>query len=169
MRPEKEYLVRETAVHIEKSNFFFVTDYHGINAEETSELRNKLSQRGAEFHVVKNSSLRIVAKEKEIENISDYLNGHTAIVVGGDDVSGVAKDLNAYFKDKDKVSVKCGALNNKVLTADEVNKLAKLPSLEIIRSQFLSLINSPASQLLSLLNQPSRGMVTVLHAKAQKS
>jgi large subunit ribosomal protein L10 len=169
MRPEKEYLVRETAVHIEKSNFFFVTDYHGINAEETSELRNKLSQRGAEFHVVKNSSLRIVAKEKEIENISDYLNGHTAIVVGGDDVSGVAKDLNTYFKDKDKVSVKCGALNNKVLTADEVNKLAKLPSLEIIRSQFLSLINSPASQLLSLLNQPARGMVTVLHAKAQKS
>jgi large subunit ribosomal protein L10 len=168
MRPEKEYLVREAADHLEKSNFFFVTDYHGINAEETTELRNRLAQRGAEFHVVKNSSLRIVAKEKEIDDISDYLVGHSAIVVGGDDASGVAKDLNTYFKEKDKVSVKCGALDNKVLTADEVKKLANLPSLDIIRAQLLSLINSPASQLLSILNQPARGFVTLLQAKAEK-
>ena len=169
MRPEKEYLLRETADHLEKSDFFFVTDYHGINAEETSELRTKLAERGAEFHVIKNSSLRIVAKEKDIENISEYLTGHSAIVVGGNDASGVAKDLGAYFKEKDKVSIKCGALDNKVLTADEVKQLAKLPSLEIIRGQLLSLINSPASQLLSLLNQPARGLLTVLQAQSAKS
>lgn len=166
MRPEKEYLVREAAHHLEKSDFFFLTDYQGINSEETAELRSTLAQRGAEFHVVKNSSLKIVAKEKEIENISDYFSGHSAIVVGGDDASGVAKDLGLYFKTKEKLPVKCGALGTKVLSPDDVKQLAKLPSQEVIRAQFLSLINSPASQLLSLLNEPARCLVTVLQAKA---
>ena len=53
MRPEKEYLIKEASDHLEKSTFFFLTDYKGINSEETSELRAKLAERGAEFHVVK--------------------------------------------------------------------------------------------------------------------
>ena len=57
MRPEKSYLIEEAKNHLAKSNYFFITDYKGIDAEETTELRQKLSERGAEFHVVKNSSL----------------------------------------------------------------------------------------------------------------
>ena len=64
MRPEKEYLIREASNHLEKSTYFFLTDYKGINSEQTSDLRAKLAERGAEFHVVKNSSLRLAAKEK---------------------------------------------------------------------------------------------------------
>jgi large subunit ribosomal protein L10 len=169
MRPEKEYLVREATDHLEKSNFFFLTDYQGINSEETADLRNKLAKRGAEFHVIKNSSLRLVAKEKEINDIDPYLKGHSAIVVGGDDASGVAKDLGSYFKETKKVLIKCGTLGNKVLTADEVKQLAKLPSLDVIRAQLLSLINTPASQLLSVLNEPARGLVTVLQAKVKEA
>ena len=66
MRPEKTYLVREASEYLSRSNYFFLTDYKGIDSEETSELRKKLSERGAEFHVVKNSSLKIAAKEKRV-------------------------------------------------------------------------------------------------------
>ena len=100
MRPEKEYLIKEASDHLEKSTFFFLTDYKGINSEETSELRAKLAERGAEFHVVKNTSLRLAAKEKNLPDFGEFLSGHTAIVVGGDDASGVAKDLGKYFKSK---------------------------------------------------------------------
>ena len=93
MRPEKSYLIKEASDYLSRSDYFFLTDYKGINAEETSELRKKLSERGAEFHVVKNSSLTIATKEKELPDLSDHLSGHTAIVVGGDDPSGVAKAL----------------------------------------------------------------------------
>ena len=89
MRPEKEYLIKEASDHLEKSTFFFLTDYKGINSEETSELRAKLAERGAEFHVVKNTSLRLAAKEKNLPDLGEFLSGHTAIVVGGDDASGV--------------------------------------------------------------------------------
>ena len=85
MRPEKAYLIEEAKNHLSKSEYFFLTDYHGIDAQETSELRIKLAERGAEFHVVKNSSIRLAAKPDLIEDLDSHLKGHTAVVVGGDD------------------------------------------------------------------------------------
>lgn len=169
MRPEKSYLIKETSNHLAKSDYFFVTDYQGINAEETTELRKSLAEKGAEFHVVKNSSLKLATKDKDISEISDHLSGHTAIVVGGDDASGVAKALGNYFKKTDKVTVKAGALGDRVLSANEVKQLAKLPGLESLRAQLLSLISSPSTQLVTLLSAPSRGFVTVLKAKSEKN
>ena len=158
MRPEKKFLVQEASEYLNRSDFFFLTDYKGIDAEETTELRQLLADRGAEFHVVKNSSLRIATKEKEMDAFEEYLTGHTAIVFGGEDASSVAK-----------VSVKAGALGDRVLTADEVKQLAKLPGLESLRAHFLSLLNTSASHLLSVMSAPARGFVTVLKAKADKN
>ena len=168
MRPEKAYLIEEAKDHLSKSEYFFLTDYRGIDAQETSELRSKLAERGAEFHVVKNSSIRLAANPDLIEDLDSHLKGHTAVVVGGDDASGVAKVLSEYFKSNEKVSVKAGALGDRHLTADEIKQLATLPGLEQLRAQLLSLLNTPASSLVTVLSAPARGMVAVLKAKADK-
>ena len=169
MRPEKKYLIKEASDYLSRSEYFFLTDYQGINSEETTSLRSKLAERGAEFHVVKNSSLTLAAKEKNLPDFSEHLSGHTAIVLGGDDPSGVAKTLSDFLKETKKVSVKAGALGDRVLTAEEVKQLAKLPGLESLRAHFLSLLNTSASQLLSVMSAPARGFVTVLKAKADKN
>jgi large subunit ribosomal protein L10 len=169
MRPEKEYLVKEASDYLSRSEYVFLTDYQGINVEETTELRSKLAERGAEFHVVKNSSLKLAAKEKNLPDLSEHLTGHTAIVIGGDDASAVAKALDLYFKDTKKVPVKAGTLGDRLLTAEEVKKLSKLPGLEGLRSQLLSLFNTSATQLVGVLSAPSRGLVTVLKAKQDKN
>ena len=168
MRPEKAYLVKEASDYLTRSEYVFLTDYQGINAEETTELRKKLAERGAEFHVVKNSSLRLASKEQDLPDISEHLSGHTAIVVGGEDASGVAKALGLYYKDNDKVTVKGGALGDRLLTAGEIKTLAKLPGLEVLRAQLLSLLNTSASQFVGVLGAPARGLVTVLKAKSEK-
>jgi large subunit ribosomal protein L10 len=169
MRPEKTFLIREASKHLEKSTYFFLTDYQGINADETSQLRAALADRGAEFHVVKNSSLNLAVREKELPDITKYLTGHTAIVVGGDDASGVAKTLGAYFKKTSKVQVKGGILDDRALSPDDVSRLAKLPSLEILQAQFLSLLSTPGTQVVCLLNQPAQQLLNVLQAKAKLS
>ena len=94
MRPEKAYLIEEAKNHLSKSEYFFLTDFNGIDSQETSELRSKLAERGAEFHVVKNSSIRLAARPDLIKDLDSHLKGHTAVVVGGDDASGVAKVLS---------------------------------------------------------------------------
>ncbi len=168
MRPEKEYLVREVGEHLQKSDYVFLADFTGVSVDETSELRAGLAEKGAEFHVVKNSSLRKAAAEREMPDLDDYLSGPTAIVTGGDDASGTAKILRKFHKEKEKVSVKAGALGDRLLTAEQVSQLADLPNLETLQAQFLSLLNTPATQLATLLSAPSRQFVTVLQAKADK-
>ena len=96
------------------------------------------------------------------------MNGHTAIVFGGEDAPGVAKALGEYFKKSDKVQVKAGALGKRVLNADEVKRLAKLPGLESLRAQLLSLLNMSATQILSVMQAPARGFLTVPKAKAEQ-
>ena len=168
MRPEKTFLIEEAKSHLNKSEYFFLTDYKGIDAKETTELRSKLAERGAEFHVVKNSSIRLAADSNVVEFLDAELKGHTAIIVGGDDATGVAKALSDYFKSKNKVSVKGGALGERTLSAADIKQLATLPGIEQLRAQLLSLLNTPASSLVTLLSAPARGMVTVLKAKADK-
>jgi len=168
MRPEKTFLIEEAKSHLNKSEYFFLTDYKGIDAKETTELRSKLAERGAEFHVVKNSSIRLAADSNVVESLDAELKGHTAIIVGGDDATGVAKALSDYFKSKNKVSVKGGALGERTLSAADIKQLATLPGIEQLRAQLLSLLNTPASSLVTLLSAPARGMVTVLKAKADK-
>lgn len=168
MRPEKTFLIEEAKSHLNKSEYFFLTDYKGIDAKETTELRSKLAERGAEFHVVKNSSIRLAADANVVESLDAELKGHTAIIVGGDDATGVAKALSDYFKSKNKVSVKGGALGERTLSAADIKQLATLPGIEQLRAQLLSLLNTPASSLVTLLSAPARGMVTVLKAKADK-
>ena len=168
MRPEKKYLVQEVAQHLQKSEYVFVADYTGITVDETKELRSGLSELGAEFHVVKNSALRVAVNEGSTALGNDCLVGPTAIVTGGTDASGTAKVLRKFFKDKDKVSVKAGVMGDRQLTAKEVSALADLPNLETLQAKFLSLLNTPATQFVSLLGTPARQFATVLQAKADK-
>jgi len=167
MRPEKKFLVREVAEQLEKSEYVYLTDFTGITVDESDELRGELASRGAEFHIVKNSALKIAATERNISISEEFLSGPTAIVTGGD-LSGAAKVLGSFKKSKSKLTVKAGALGDRQLTAKEVSSLADLPNLETLQAQLLSLLGTPATRLVTLLNTPARQFVTVLSAKADE-
>lgn len=166
MRPEKKYLVEAVGSHLDKSNYVFLTNFERISVAETADLRNRLEKEGAEFHVVKNSLLNIAAKERNFPDLKPLLEGPIAIVVGGDNPSGVAKVLKEYFKEKDKVDVKGGVLEDRALTPEQIEALAKLPGMEVLRAQLLGLLNQPASMMVQILAAVPRSMVQVLHAKA---
>lgn len=169
MRDEKKYLAEEVGAHLEKSEYCIITNYHGIKVDETMELRAQLAKCGAEFHVVKNSAFGVAAKTQGLPDMDQFLDGPTAIVVGGTDPSAAAKQLKLFQKDKEKVTVKAALLGDRILTAEQLSQLAELPSLEVLRAQLLSLLNTPASSLLSVLTAPSRSMVNLLQAKAKEN
>ena len=101
MRPEKQYLVEEVTGHLDKSSYVYLTNYSGITVDETAELRGALAEHGAEFHVVKNTIFSVAAASRELPEMDAHLTGPTAIVIGGENPSGVAKTLGAFFKKKD--------------------------------------------------------------------
>lgn len=168
MRPEKKYLVEEVSTHLEKSDYVYLANYSRISVEETADLRNRLNAEGAEFHVVKNSILNVAAKERELPDLSEHLEGPVAIIVGGNNPSGVAKVLQTFFKEKEKVELKGGVVDDRLLTREEVAELAKLPGLDVLRAQLLGLLNQPASLMVQVLAAVPRSMVQVLQAKVDK-
>jgi large subunit ribosomal protein L10 len=151
MRAEKQFLVDEVAGHLAKSSYLLVANFTGVTVKDATDIRNQLRPLGAEYHVVKNSILSIAAKQANLPDLDAHLAGHTALVTGGDNPSGVAKVLVKFFKDFSKLEVKAGVLDAKLLSAQEIEALSKLPSLEVIRAQLLALLSTPATSVVRIL------------------
>lgn len=167
MRAEKQYLISEVETHLKKSDYVILANFNGVSVADTAELRKRLAKEKAEFHVVKNSSLRVAAKSLGLPEFESSLVGPTAIVVGGGNSPGVAKVLKTFFKERQKLNVKAGVLSRKLLTSGDIDALADLPSLEALRSQLLSLFNQPATMFVRVLSAAPSGLVNVLQAKVR--
>lgn len=157
MRAEKQYLISEVETHLKKSDYVILANFSKVTVSDVAELRNNLVAEKAEFHVVKNSSLRVAAKTLGLPDLEASLSGPTAIVVGGKNPAGVAKVLKKFFKDKQKLEVKIGIIDKKSISAADLSAMADLPSFETLRSQ-----------LLGLLTQTGASFVRVLDAKVKK-
>lgn len=151
MRAEKQFLVDEVAGHLANSKYLLVANFTKVTVKDATDIRAQLRPLGAEYHVVKNSILGIAAKQAGLPDLSAHLSGHTALVTGGDNPSGVAKVLVKFFKDFSKLEVKAGVLDARLLGAKEIEALSKLPSLEVIRAQLLALLSTPATQVVRIL------------------
>lgn len=169
MRTEKKYLVDEVGEYLDKSDYVFLANYERITVAETAELRQVLMEHEAEFHVVKNSILRVAAKERDYPDLDEHLSGPVAIIVGGDNPPGVAKALGKFFKSKDKVEVKAGVLDkSKLILSEDVTRLSELPPLEVVRAQLLGLLNTPAQQVVTIIQAVPQSILNLLQAKADK-
>ena len=152
MRAEKKYLIDEVTGHLKKSDYVILTNFTKMTVADAAELRKRLAPEKAEFHVVKNSSFRVAAKAFGLPEVDKSLSGQTAVVVGGKNPAGVAKVLKKYIQDKQKLEVKVGMLDKKVFTAGELDKLAELPSFEVLRSMFLGLLTMQAAAFVRVLD-----------------
>lgn len=151
MRPEKKFLVEEARNRIASAEHVFLVSFTGVKVSDAAELRKALAAVGAEYHVAKNSIIKIAAKELGLPSMDSVLEGQTGVVTGGEDPAAVAKAISSFFKTRENSSIKLGVLGEKVMTKEEVEYLGSLPSLPELRAQFLSLLNTPASQMVRVI------------------
>jgi large subunit ribosomal protein L10 len=152
MRAEKQYLIDEVSGHLKKSDYVILTNFTKLTVAETAELRKRLAPEKAEFHVVKNSSFRVAAKAMGLPDLEKSLSGQTAVVVGGKNPAGVAKTLKKFIEEKQKLEVKVGVMDKKLMSAADLAKLADLPSFEALRSMFLGLLTMQGAAFVRVLD-----------------
>ena len=102
-------------------------------------------------------------------DIDDFLIGPTAIVVGGQNPSGVAKIVQKFFEENERPVVKVGILGDQAIDTAKFKELAALPSLEALQAQLLGLLSQPAQGLVRVINAVPSGLVNVLQAKVRES
>jgi large subunit ribosomal protein L10 len=152
MRAEKQYLIAEVETHLKKSDYVILANFTNVSVADVAELRKRLDTEKAEFHVVKNSSLRVAAKALGLPEFESALIGPTAVIVGGKNSAGVAKVLKKFFEEKKKLEVKIGVMDKKIISAADLATIADLPSFDALRSQLLGLFMQNAAAFVRVLD-----------------
>ncbi|MGM0500569.1 MAG: 50S ribosomal protein L10 [Bacillota bacterium] len=162
-RPEKEAVVKELTDKFTSAKSLVITDYLGLNVAEMTELRSKLREAGVEFKVVKNTLATIAANDVEMEEMTKYFSGPTAIAFGEEDAVSPAKILVEYAKDHEVLEVKAGLLNGEIIAKEKVEALAEIPSREELLAKAFASMKAPLSGLVNVLQGNIRGLVQVLN------
>lgn len=165
MRPEKTLIVADVREKLKSSPYLLVVDYTGMKVPHFEELRTRLAGAGARISVVRNTFLKIAAKDLAMPELDSAMTGQTAMVTGEADICAAAKILKAFAAEFQKPVVRAGVLDNSPLAAAQVAELADLPSKEVLQAKLLGLLQTPASQLVRLLNEPAASLARVLKAK----
>ena len=161
--------MRQYSELVKKSEAIVIASYTGLQVKGIDQLRRKVRESPGEFHVVKNTLAAIAMKQAGRPVPEEMLAGSTALGFAFSDVPGVAKAISDFAKDSEFVKVKGGVMGNKVLDSKQVNALASLPPLPVVRAQLLGLLNTPATRLAGIVASGVRQVVNVVKAYSEKS
>ncbi|MCE0521598.1 MAG: 50S ribosomal protein L10 [Methylacidiphilales bacterium] len=168
MRPEKNLIIHEIKTRVDRAPYVLLTDYTGMQVTEFNDLRNRLSGANAEFRVVKNNLLRRALQGSNLPDLETYLHGQSAVVLGDTDVSAAAKVLKGFAAEFKKPLLKIGILDKAVVNVEQIMALADLPSKGALQAKLLGLLIAPASQFVRLINTPASQVAQILKTYSEK-
>lgn len=148
---EKKQAVAQMVEKLQKAQAGVFVDYIGLTVSEDTDLRNKLRAAGVEYKVVKNTLTRFAAKEVGYDELDPILNGPTSLAISYDDPIAPAKVIAEFAKSNDKIEIKSGFLDGKVISLDEIKTLASTPSKDVLLAKLMGSLNSPVSSLARVL------------------
>ncbi len=167
-RPEKRAIAGEIQEQLKDSVFVILADYKGLSVSKSTELRDRLHPTGAEVHVVKNRMFQRAARDSELEELAGKIDGPTAMIVGKGDVVASAKALRAFVKENELPVVRVGALEGALLSAQDIEDLASLPSRPELLAKLVGTLAAPMTGLVGVMQQKVSSLVYVLKALEEK-
>ena len=150
---QKKEEVSKLAEKMKDAKIILLTDYRGINVADVTELRAELRKSNSEYRVIKNNITRRALAEAGIEGLESLLEGPTAVIMNNEDYLETAKAIYNYSKENDFYKIKGGVIDGKVMTAEEIIALAKLPSRDTLLSMLAGAVLGNISKLAVALDQ----------------
>ena len=150
---QKKEEVTKLAEEMKNAKLILLTDYRGINVTDVTELRTSLRNTNATYRVIKNNIIRRALQEAGIEGLEDKLVGPTAVIMSNEDYLEPSKAIYTFSKDNDYYKIKGGVIENKVMEAEEIITLAKLPSREVLLSMLAGALLGNISKIAVALNE----------------
>ena len=125
---QKEEVVNNLAAELKESNLILLVDYRGISVEDVTKLRNDVREANGEYRVIKNNIIKRALNANGENGLDELLEGPTALITSKEDYLAPAKAIYNFAKSNDFYKIKGGIIEGKVMTAEEIITLAKLPS-----------------------------------------
>lgn len=141
---EKKAIVADLSEKMKNASAGVFVDYSGITVAEDTEMRRKLREANVDYSVVKNTLVRFAIDSAGYNELDSILNGTTALAVSMDDPVAPARIIKEYADKLDgHFEIKGGFMDGKVLSIDEINKVASIPALPVLQAQFLGTMLAP--------------------------
>jgi large subunit ribosomal protein L10 len=166
---EKKAELREVYRQLaSKSQGMILVEYRGMDMEAMDPVRRKVREAQGELHVVKNTLARDLLKEMGHQVSDDFFKQTTAVAFAFSDPPAVAKALTTVAKTSEFLKVKGGFIGPTAMTIKQVEALADLPPLPVVRAQLLGVISAPATRIAGALASSVRQVVNVVKAYSEK-
>ena len=161
---EKKKITDDLQDRFSRSAIVVLTDYKGLDVTSINDLRRRLREEDIEYQVVKNTLLVRASEDTEVALIRDFFKGPSAIALSYEDPVAPAKILTKFAKENQRLEIKVGVMNGKLLDVDAIKALSKLPSREVLMGQLLSTLNMVPTSFVRTFAEIPRGLVNVLAA-----
>jgi hypothetical protein len=149
---QKQAVVSEIREKIENSGSLVLVDYRGLTVEQVTNLRNKYREAGVQYKVYKNTMMKLAFKELGLEDFNQYLEGPSAVAFSGEDLTAAARITNEFAKSNEKLVIKAGILEGKILDNNDVKAIANIPSREVLIAKLLGSLKAPVSNFVYMLD-----------------
>ena len=137
------------------------TDYTSMSANDMNQMRKAFRQNSVQYTIIKNTLARLAAEKSGKPKIQEIVEGPTGIAYGSGDPVSIAKTVTEFIStSRLPLKIRGGIMDDTLLTIDELEKLATLPSKDQLIANFARQIQSPVSRLVQVLNNPIVGLVT---------
>src|SRR5215469_8370953 len=167
-KEEKTEVVAELAESLNRASLAVISEYKGIKAGESDDLRRRFRAAQGEFRVAKNTLVRLAIKDTKFQALEPNLGGAVGLVLSYADPVELAKTISSLRDLGDRFKVRGGVLEGRPLTAADIAALAVLPPREVIFAQLLGLLQAPATRLARLLNEPGSALARLLDAAGKE-
>jgi large subunit ribosomal protein L10 len=168
-KEEKGATVAELAEDFGRASIALISEYKGMKAGESDDMRRRIRAVRGEFRVTKNTLLRRAIKDTKFGSLDGHLGGPVGLIMSYADPVELAKTVSAFKDFGEKFKIRGGVLDGKPLSPAEINELASLPPREVILAQLLGLLQAPATHLVRLLNEPGSTVARLLDALGRKA
>ena len=166
-RSQKADLVADLKRVLTDTSVVVITRNHGLSVAQSSDLRMKMRDAGAQYKVAKNRLALIALEDTRYKPIGDLLKGPTALATSSDPVAA-AKVAVDFAKTNDKFEIVGGAMGDTLLDVNGIKALAALPSLDELRAKIVGLIQAPATKIARTVSEPGAQLARIFAAYGAK-
>jgi large subunit ribosomal protein L10 len=167
-KERKQELVSDYQDWLKRSRAVIVAEYIGLSVNDMDKLRSQVRESGGEFHVIKNTLAERAFEEAGYPVQAGYFEGSTAAGFAFEDAPGLAKTMVEFARNLEFLKIKGGYLDTQPVSVKQIQALAELPPLPVVRARLLGTLLAPAGKLARTLAEPGRQLAAVVRAYADQ-
>ena len=167
-RAKKQEQVEKLSSDLKQVGNLVVATFGKMTVAQDFELRKAVRGAGAKYRVVKNTLVERASKGSKVQPVLKDLSGVNSIAYTTGDPVALAKALAKYAKDNPEFTFKAGVVEGRVVSINEIESLAIMPSKDELYSKLLFLMQAPAQRLVTVMNAVGRDLAVVINQGVEK-